>query len=204
MSETAISSITATSSHHAHVSDSSASLQTYNSRDFGNDKLNVECRHPSNSHHKVSLHQSTTSDVDCNVTIDTCGDHDNADEVHRSKNSSGRKWEYVWTVQHFSVKEYPSTWNHALRLLLEYSKTPKCLAEDQETKTSDSVPDNMVVINDRTPITSDAKPRQLRRVLRKNFSHCIYTSVPVSLSLSCRNQHKHRWSVTGKGTVFFL
>ena len=202
---TAISSISASSSHHPHVSDSNSSLQTYNGRDFGNDKPNVECTHPSNNCDKFSLPQSTaaSSEVDCNVTVDTCGGHENDDQVHRRKNSSGRKWEYVWTVQHFSMKEYPSVWNHALKLLLEYSNKPKCVAEDHETKITDSVPSNMTVINGTTQITSHTKPRQLRRVLRKDFSHCIYTSVPISLPLSCRNQHRHRWSVTGKGTFDF-
>ena len=178
----------------------------YNSRDFGNDKRNVECTHPVNDCDKVSLPQSTaaSSEVDCNVTVDARGGHESDDDVHRNKNSSGRKWEYVWTVRHFSMKEYPSVWNHALKLLLEYSNKPKCVVEDQETKTTDSVPSNMTVINGSTQITSEAKPRQLRRVLRKDFSHCIYTSVPISLPLSCRNQHRHRWSVTGKGTVVFV
>ena len=197
----AISSITTSSSNHPRIMDSNVSLQTHNhGSETTHDKSRTEFRNPSDNHCKLSSTQ-----VDCGVTADACGNnsYENDDtEIRQSDNLSGRKWEYVWTVQHFSVKEYPSIWKHALTLLLDYlNNSSKCFPPNSKPQSSSDVANDKTVIPENVQATARVKPRELRRVLRRDFSQCIYTAVPSSLPLSCRNQHKHRWSVTDQGMI---
>ena len=209
---TAISSITATSSHQSHIVDSHTSLQTegHSLNDTQNSaQANQQkgCVSPdSNRNNEGDQPTITSSHTNCNVDVDIHNEVSHVTSGDQVANShTGRKWEYTWTVQHFSVKECPRQWHHTLTLLLEYSKNPTdpdhpLHGHEQVDQCSDK---HSVGETSNQDVPS-SKSRQLRRVLKKDFSQCTYTPVPISLPLNCKNQHKHRWTVAIEGKNFLL
>ncbi len=122
-----------------------------------------------------------------------------------------KKWEYVWMAQHHSLQHYPPQWTHPLTLLTQHCqntanepKEPKT-SEEEEDDADRKEPQNKEKLTEGNEWSDDAcaKPtRELRRILGKDFSDCVYTPVPSSLPQSCRNQHKHRWNVSTNGKCF--
>ena len=196
LSMTAISSITATSSHQSHIVDLHSSLQADSSHSCGNHQKDQGNRNNVEDQPTVS-----SSHTNCNMDVDL---HSDVSQVSGEGNEmcnrhTSRKWDYAWTVQHFSVKECPTNWHHALTLLLEYSKN---MTEFPESPLHDHAKVDMHSDNcddASTQETSSSGSRQLRRVLKKDFSQCTFTPVPISLPLNCKNQHKHKWAVAKGG-----
>ena len=200
---TTISSITATSSHQSHIVDSHTSLQTegHSLNDTQNCGQDYQ---PKGSMNRDS-NTVTSSHTNCNVDVDIHNDvsHVISEGDHVANSHTGRKWEYAWTVQHFSVKECPTQWHHALTLLLEYSKNPTDPNQPpHEHERVGQCSDKQSGVCSGDTSNRDvpfSKSRHLRRVLKKDFSQCTYTPVPISLPLNCKNQHKHKWTITKEG-----
>ena len=141
----AISSITATSSHQSHfINSHSESLNHHHNNSLHNNSQVHSNQSNINSSHSLDAevasinagHDSSTFGH-LTSTSDQNGRHDiqdnkqgNIQDINQDINEEtiqdskkGRKWEYMWVTQHHSVKDCPAHWTHPLNLLLKYAES---------------------------------------------------------------------------------